>query len=108
MLTQSAAQENSTVAVTPPVRPALPWRVAHVQALPHFRLRVQFLDGLVGEVEMANLVHSERAGVFGALSESGAFEQARVELGAVVWPCGLDLAPDAMYRAIKEKGLCVL
>ena len=34
--------------------------------------------------------------------------QARVEDGFVTWPGDLDLAPDAMYQAIKNHGEWVL
>ncbi len=33
------------------------------------------------------------------------FAEARVALGAVQWPNGVDLAPDAMYEAIRESGV---
>jgi hypothetical protein len=36
------------------------------------------------------------------LRDSGVFAQARVVLGAIQWPNGADLAPDAMYDAIRE------
>ena len=108
MLAQSASEEDSTASVVPPVKPSRPWRVQRVEALPDFVLRVRFLDGLEGEVDLAGLIHSARAGVFGALAIPGKFEEVSLELGAVVWPCGLDLAPDAMHRAISAKGRWVL
>ncbi|MCL1925574.1 MAG: DUF2442 domain-containing protein [Syntrophorhabdaceae bacterium] len=108
MRTQSAAKENSPLAVTPPIRPHMPWRVATVQALPEFRLRVQFLDGTEGTVDLAALVRSPGAGVFSALADPALFAQARVECGAVTWPGGVDLAPDAMYAEIRKTGIWVL
>jgi Protein of unknown function (DUF2442) len=55
---------------------------------------------------MAALLASARVAgtVFEALRDDAAFAQARVELGAVTWPSGADLAPDAMYDAILEHG----
>jgi hypothetical protein len=32
------------------------------------------------------------------------FEQAYLDLGMVTWPGEIDLAPDAMYREIKQHG----
>jgi hypothetical protein len=90
------------------VRPQAPWRVAEVEALPDFRLRVRFNDGAEGTVEMAQFVKSESAGVFTALRNEKLFAQVRVVLGAVTWPGDLDLAPDAMHRAIKEHGKWIL
>jgi Protein of unknown function (DUF2442) len=68
---------------TPPVRPCAPWRVADVEALPGFRLRVRFNDGTEGAVEMAEFIASAGAGVFTALRDEKLFRQARVVLGAV-------------------------
>ncbi len=82
----------------------MPWRVASVRVLGGFRLRVSFLDGTEGVVDMEPLVTSPGAGVFAVLSNPEAFRQARVEVGAVTWPGDLDLAPDAMYRSIKATG----
>ena len=48
------------------------------------------------------------AGVFAALRDEMLFRQVRLELGAVTWPGELDLAPDAMYAAIKQTGKWVL
>lgn len=82
----------------------MPWRVVSVKALPNFKLRVCFVDGLEGTVDMAARVYSKDAGVFAKLSDPAHFKQAHVELGAVTWPGEIDLAPDAMHAAIKESG----
>ena len=34
--------------------------------------------------------------------------KARIEMGAVQWPNGADLAPDAMYDAIRQSGVWTL
>ena len=102
------AQEDRTAELIPPVRPCAPWRVAEVEALPEFRLRVRFNDGTAGIVDMAMFVNLEAAGVFAALRDEETFRQARVRLGAVSWPGDLDLAPDAMHSAVKEHGIWVL
>jgi hypothetical protein len=85
----------------PPVSPNMPWRVASVEALPGYRLRVRFLDGLEGVVDMSALIASSHAGVFSALRDTAAFKRAFVRLGAVCWPGDLDIAPDAIHAAIK-------
>ncbi|HME26615.1 MAG TPA: hypothetical protein VKI44_35710 [Acetobacteraceae bacterium] len=41
---------------------------------------------------------------FARLRDRSLFEQVTVEMGAVVWPCELDLAPDAMHAATKQHG----
>ena len=48
MQPQPVAQEDSAAAVAPAVRPIMPWRVASVEPLAGYRLRVRFLDGLEG------------------------------------------------------------
>lgn len=79
-----------------------------MQALPEFRLHVVFVDRTEGDVDMADLIHSARAGVFAALADEAIFAQVFVEHAAVTWPGELDLAPDAMYDHIKEAGTWVL
>ena len=41
-------------------------------------------------------------GVFAPFADPTFFEQATLEDGVVVWPGGLDIAPDAMYYEIRE------
>ena len=86
------------------VSPRSPWRVTRVEALSGLRLRVAFADGLTGMVDLSDMVQSPRAGVFAALSDPTLFAQVRLEYGAVTWPGDLDLAPDAMHAAIKQRG----
>lgn len=88
----------------------MPWRVAAVTALPDFRLRVSFVDGTVGEVDLGAFLSrpAEALGVFAPLRDPAVFAQVRVVLGAVEWLGGPDLAPDAMYDAIRESGLSVV
>lgn len=108
MLTQSVTEKNSSTALSPEIRPLMPWRVVHVKALPGFRLRITFVDGLEGEVDMNALVHSPSAGVFAQLADPAVFAEVFVEHGAVTWPGELDLAPDAMHEEIKRNGQWVL
>jgi hypothetical protein len=81
MRSEPDAGKNSSTALAEEVVPRSPWRVTAVHALPEFRLRVVFADGLTGTVELSGLVHSPRAGVFA------------------------DLAPDAMHAAIQKDGV---
>lgn len=104
MRTESSANKNSSIALVPEVAPQSPWRVTGVEVLTGFRLRVVFVDGLKGVVDLSGLVHSPKAGVFTALSDPCMFSQVKIERGAVTWPGDLDLAPDAMHTAIREHG----
>ena len=69
--------------------------------MPGYRLRVRFLDGLEGVVDMSALIASPSVVVFAALTDAAAFNRVFVRLGAVSWPGDLDLAPDAIHAAIK-------
>ncbi len=81
-----------------------------MEGLPGSRLRVTFVDGTTGEVEMdAFLAASTVTGtVFEALRDPDQFARVQVALGAVQWPNGADLAPAAMYDAIRRDGRRVL
>ena len=101
-----AAKGNRSAAVTPGVQPATPWRVVSVVARPGFKLRVGFVDGTTGEVELGPFLRSSavEGTIFEALRDPAHFESVQVVMGAVQWPNGADLAPDAMYDAIRASG----
>lgn len=79
-----------------------PWIVAEVRDLGAQRLFVRFVDGTQGEVDVSRLIR--RAGVFEPLRDEREFARVYVDDGAVTWPGEIDLAPDAMYRAIRTQG----
>lgn len=97
-------EENSAIRVAPTSH----WRVREVKALENYCLRVCFIDGTEGEVDMSGLVNGSRAGVFSSLRKESEFRKVFVDLGVVTWPGEIDLAPDAMYLSIKESGKWVL
>jgi hypothetical protein len=74
--------------------------------MPGLVLRVTFVDGTMGDVDMRNFLNDPQAKgtVFEPLRDPNVFTQVRVVMGAVQWPNGADLAPDAMYDAIKAHG----
>jgi hypothetical protein len=74
------------------------------------RVQVTFVDGTAGEVDMSGFLKNPNIDgtVFEALRDPAIFCQARVVLGGIEWPNGADLAPDAMYDAIREHGVWVL
>jgi hypothetical protein len=81
------------------------YKVVSVKPLEHLRLAVRFADGLSGEVVFKE---SHLYGVFEALKDPSVFAQARCDDGFVEWPGEIDIAPDAMYDGIKERGVWVL
>jgi len=68
-------------------------------------LSVEFADGVRGEVKF---LPSHLTGVFKDLQDQEFFARASVRDGAVTWPGDLDLAPDAMYEAVKTNGVWLL
>lgn len=104
MRAQAVTEEDRTAAVAPPIVPAAPWRVRRVEVLPGFELKVEFNDGLAGTVRMKCLVQAQDSGDFRRLADPSLFAQASIQLGAVTWPGGLDLAPDAMHDSIAQCG----
>ena len=109
---QSAAvtQSDRAAEVAPAIRPAADWRVVSVKVLPAARLRVCFVDGTEGEVEMQGFLQREdvSGSVFEPLRDPEFLGRASVVAGAVTWPNGADLAPDAMYDAIRARGVWAL
>jgi hypothetical protein len=83
------------------------WNVASVKAAGEFVLRVTFEDGLEGTVDLGPLLsRPDLPGtVFEPLRDQAFFARAFVEHGAVTWPNGADLAPDAMRSAIAAQGV---
>jgi hypothetical protein len=61
MRRESGAKENSPVGLVDEIVPRSPWRVTKVEALPKFRLRVAFADGLTGTVDMSIYICSGNA-----------------------------------------------
>lgn len=79
-------------------------RVVDLQVEPNYRLRVRFSEGVMGIVDLSR---RPKRGVFAPLQDPNFFAQARIdEFGAVCWPNGADLAPDAMHdELVKNDGL---
>lgn len=81
------------------------WNVIDFKAIAPLRIMVTFADGTSGTVQFQP---SHLTGVFEALKDPDIFSQAYIEHGAITWPGNLDLAPDAMYEAIKNNGEWIL
>jgi hypothetical protein len=80
-----------------------PWRIVELEVLPGYRLRLTFADGLEGVLDLSRFVCADLAGtVFEPLREEAFLRQAHLQLGAVTWPGDVDMAPDAMYRDIRD------
>ena len=83
----------------------MPWDVVDLKAIAPLAILVRFSDGTSGEVRFED---SHLTEVFSVLKDFNFFKQAFIDRGAVTWPDNVDLAPDAMYNAIKANGEWVL
>jgi len=70
-------------------------RPLDVKALPNFRIRLTYDDGITGEVDLSDLAG---LGVFKAWDDIAFFNSVRLgSNGAIEWGTDLDICPDAMY-----------
>ena len=75
-------------------------RVRTVRALPDYRLFVEFTDGVKGELDLSGRLFGP---VFEPLENPELFSQVSVDaFGAICWPNGADLAPDALHKTLSE------
>jgi len=113
MQSQSNAAAHSTFGIgadaASGIHACSPWSVTALEVLPTYRLKVRFYDGSAGIVDMSRLIRSPEAGVFAPLADERLFAQVFIAYGAVTWPGeSPDLAPDAMHKAIAERGEWIL
>jgi hypothetical protein len=73
--------------------------ITAVSVVRHGVLRVTFADGLTGEVDVLDRM---RGPVFELARTPSGFEEVSVDAGTgtVVWPGGVDLAPDTLYQRL--------
>ena len=73
-------------------------RIVRVTARPEYIIELLFADGTRGNVDLSARLFGP---VFEPLRDRLLFSQVRVdEHGAICWPNGADLAPDALLRSI--------
>jgi hypothetical protein len=75
------------------------WNIVEVKPEPGFCLAVRFADGLQGRIHLAP---EEMRGALAPLRDPEYFRQVFLDHGAVSWPGEIDLAPDALYRQVRE------
>jgi hypothetical protein len=74
-------------------------QVIAVKTEPDWKLDVTFSDGTRGIVSINDRLLGP---VFEPLKDPALFSQAAIdEFGAICWPNGADLAPDALYEKLK-------
>lgn len=70
-------------------------KITHVKALQDYRLELTFDNGIIGTVDLSDLVGN---GVFTLWRDRHAFEQVQIgSSGELAWGDQIDLCPDALY-----------
>jgi hypothetical protein len=100
MSAEAVAETNTA----PGIVPAAPWRIAELELIGGYRLRLLFRDGTMGVADLAPLIAAPDAGLFGALQDERQFAAVRLELGVPTWPNGADLDPTWLYDEIRASG----
>jgi hypothetical protein len=76
-------------------------KILKVKALEGYQLYLEFADGVRGEIDLSQRLFGP---MFEPLKDPEMFSQVSLDdFGAVCWPNGADLAPDALYRQILKK-----
>lgn len=75
-------------------------KVMRAKALDKYCLHVEFDDGVAGTIDLTDRLFGP---VFEPLKDESVFKQVQIdEFGAICWPCGADLAPDALYEKLSK------
>lgn len=73
-------------------------RIVSVRPLDDYQLSVRFDDGVQGVISLESRLFGP---VFAPLHDLATFREVFVDdFGAIAWPNGADLAPDALYERI--------
>ncbi len=77
--------------------------VISVFYLEDYRLRLEFNDGVLKDVDLTNELYGE---VFEPLKDVELFGQVAVnpDIGTIAWPNGADFAPEFLYEIGHEVG----
>lgn len=76
-------------------------RIIRVRPLLGYELEVFFEDGTQGVISLSDRLFGT---MFEPLRDPELFNQVAIdEFGAVVWPNGADLAPDALYERLRSQ-----
>jgi len=85
------------------------WSIIRFKALSNYRVEVGFADGTSGIADLApRLSQGPLGDGFDPLCDEKIFSKVYLEHGALTWPGGIDLAPDAMYQRIRASGISTL
>jgi hypothetical protein len=66
-------------------------------------LRLEFSDGSSGDYDLGPLI-ARGTSLTSMLADDAYFGRFFLELGALSWPNGFELAPSAIHRQLKDRG----
>lgn len=78
-------------------------KIVSVEYLDGYRLRLSFGSGASGVHDFSDMV-VEPGPMMEPLRDQAMFRRAFLELGALVWPSGFDIAPEWMRREMAARG----
>jgi hypothetical protein len=81
----------------------VPTKIAHLEKLGGFRLRLRFANGSEGVHDFSALVN-EPGPMLEPLREEGYFNRVFLEFGAPTWPNGFDICPDYLHQQMEAAG----
>jgi hypothetical protein len=85
------------------------WSIVRFKVLSNYKIDVTFADGTTGVGDFApRLSQGPLGDGFDPLCDKTVFAKVYLEHGALTWPGGIDVAPDAMYQRIRESGTSTL
>jgi len=85
------------------------WSIVRFKVLPKYKIEIAFADGTNGVADLSpRLSQGSLGDGFDPLCNEDTFAKVFLEHGALTWPGGIDLAPDAMYQRIRESGTSTL
>ena len=78
--------------------------IIKAQYLRDYVISIKFDDGLEKSIDISQYF---KGPVFETLKKKSEFKKFFLDAGALAWPCGVDLAPDALYLAedLEEKSV---
>jgi hypothetical protein len=71
--------------------------IKKVEYLEGYKLRLQFNDGVIKIVDLANLLKKAKNMLL-PLTEITYFKQVQCDGTTICWPNGVDLCPDVLYK----------
>jgi hypothetical protein len=73
--------------------------VVEARYVGRYTIWLRFADGTEGEADLSDLISSK---IFEPLRDVRAFKRFHVLYGTIIWNKELDVAPESLYRRVRE------